>query len=60
MTGHGFPSMASTTLNEQDWHPDLFEVQLAHGLHLPKTAKIHVSARDQESAPGAFTVATLV
>jgi hypothetical protein len=23
MTGHGFRSMPSTTLNEQGWHPDL-------------------------------------
>jgi integrase len=30
MTGHGFRSMASTTLNEQSWHPDLIELQLAH------------------------------
>jgi integrase len=30
MTGHGFRSMASTTLNEQGWHPDLIELQLAH------------------------------
>jgi integrase len=30
MTGHGFRSMASTLLNEPDWHPDLIELQLAH------------------------------
>jgi integrase len=30
MTGHGFRTMASTTLNEQGWHPDLIELQLAH------------------------------
>jgi integrase len=30
MTGHGFRSMASTNLNEQGWHPDLIELQLAH------------------------------
>jgi integrase len=30
MTGHGFRSMASTLLNEQGWHPDLIELQLAH------------------------------
>lgn len=30
MTGHGFRSMASTLLNEQRWHPDLIELQLAH------------------------------
>jgi integrase len=29
-TGHGFRSMASTTLNELGWHPDLIELQLAH------------------------------
>ncbi len=29
-TGHGFRSTASTLLNEQGWHPDLIELQLAH------------------------------
>ena len=31
MTGHGFRSMASTLLNEQGWHKDAIERQLAHG-----------------------------
>jgi integrase len=31
MTGHGFRSMASTRLNEQErWHKDAIERQLAH------------------------------
>jgi integrase len=30
MTGHGFRSIASTSLNEQGWHPDVIELQLAH------------------------------
>jgi integrase len=30
MTGHGFRAMASTLLNEQGWHPDAIERQLAH------------------------------
>jgi integrase len=30
MTGHGFRSTASTLLNEQGFHPDLIELQLAH------------------------------
>jgi integrase len=30
MTGHRFRAMASTCLNEQGWHPDLIELQLAH------------------------------
>ena len=30
MTGHGFRSIASTLLNEQGYHPDLIELQLAH------------------------------
>lgn len=30
MTGHGFRSMASTSLNELGWHPDVIELQLAH------------------------------
>jgi integrase len=29
-TAHGFRSIASTLLNEQGWHPDLIELQLAH------------------------------
>jgi integrase len=31
MTGHGFRSVASTLLNEQGWHRDAIERQLAHG-----------------------------
>lgn len=31
MTGHGFRSMASTILNEQQWPTDVIERQLAHG-----------------------------
>jgi integrase len=31
MTGHGFRTMASTLLNEQGWHRDAIERQLAHG-----------------------------
>jgi integrase len=30
MTWHDFRSLASTSLNEQGWHPDLIELQLAH------------------------------
>ena len=30
MTWHGFRTIASTCLNEQGWHPDLIELQLAH------------------------------
>jgi integrase len=30
MTGHGFRAMASTLLNEQGWHRDAIERQLAH------------------------------
>jgi integrase len=30
MTGHGFRAMALTLLNEQEWHLDLIELQLAH------------------------------
>jgi len=30
MVGHGFRAMASTCLNEQGWHPDMIELQLAH------------------------------
>lgn len=30
MTWHGFRTLASTSLNEQGWSPDLIELQLAH------------------------------
>jgi integrase len=30
IVAHGFRSMASTLLNEDGWHPDLIELQLAH------------------------------
>jgi integrase len=30
MSAHGFRTLASTLLNEQGWHPDLIELQLAH------------------------------
>ncbi len=30
MTWHGFRTIASTLLNEQAWHPDIIELQLAH------------------------------
>jgi len=30
ITGHGLRSTASTPLNEQGWHPDATERQLAH------------------------------
>ena len=33
MTGHGFRSIASTLLNEQGWHRDAIERQLAHAEH---------------------------
>lgn len=38
MTGHGFRSMASTLLNEQGWHRDAIERQLAHGERDPVRA----------------------
>jgi hypothetical protein len=30
MTGHGFRSLVPTLLNQQCWHPDAIERQLAH------------------------------
>ena len=38
MTGHGFRSMASTRLNEQGWHRDAIERQLAHAERDPVRA----------------------
>ena len=31
MTAHGFRSLASSILDEQHWHKDAIERQLAHG-----------------------------
>jgi integrase len=41
-TGHGFRSLASTCLNEQGYHPDLIELQLAHAertKYVPRTTR---------------------
>jgi len=38
MTGHGFRSLASTLLNEQGWHRDAIERQLAHAERDPVRA----------------------
>jgi len=32
MTAQGFRAMASTSLNERGWNPDLVELQLAHSV----------------------------
>lgn len=58
MTGHGFRSMASTMLNEQGWHRDAIERQLAHATrasiraaynhaeHLPERRKMMQAGAD--------------
>jgi integrase len=45
MTGHGFRSLASTCLNEQGYHPDLIELQLAHAERNQVRAAYNASAR---------------
>ncbi len=55
MTGHGFRSMASTLLNEQGWHSDAIERQLAqngvratynYAEHMPERVKMMQSWAD--------------
>ncbi len=45
MTGHGFRALASTLLNEQGWHPDLIELQLAHAERHKVRAAYHRAPR---------------
>lgn len=48
MCGHGFRAMASTCLNEQGWHPDLIELQLAHAERNKVRAAYNRAERIQE------------
>jgi integrase len=48
MCGHGFRAMASTSLNEQRWHPDLIELQLAHAERNKVRAAYNRAERIQE------------
>lgn len=48
MCGHGFRAMASTSLNEQGWHPDLIELQLAHAERNKVRAVYNRAERIQE------------
>lgn len=72
MTGHGFRSMASTLLNEQGWHRDAIERQLAHAErdeiraaynyaeHLPERRKMMQAWADYlERLQAGATVVTL-
>ena len=45
MCAHGFRSMASTNLNEQDWDSDLIERQLAHSERNAVRASYDFSAK---------------
>ena len=45
MTAHGFRTLASTSLNEQGWHPDLIELQLAHAERDPVRAAYNLAQR---------------
>lgn len=45
MTGHGFRTLASTSLNEQGWNPDLIELQLAHAERDPVRAAYNRAQR---------------
>lgn len=48
MCGHGFRAMASTCLNEQGWHPDVIELQLAHAERNKVRAAYNRAERIQE------------
>jgi integrase len=48
MTGHGFRALACTRLNEQGWHPDLIELQLAHAERNRVRAAYNRAQRFQE------------
>ena len=48
MTWHGFRTIASTLLNEQGWHPDLIELQLAHAERNEVRAAYNKALRLQE------------
>ncbi len=48
MCGHGFRAMASTSLNEQGWHPDVIELQLAHAERNKVRAAYNRAERIQE------------
>jgi len=48
MTWHGFRTIASTLLNEQGWHPDLIELQLAHAERNEVRAAYNKAMRLQE------------
>ncbi len=70
MTGHGFRSMASTSLNEQEWLGDAIERQLAHGekdqvraaynyaKHLPKRVQMMQAWADYLDTLKAGAIAT--
>jgi integrase len=45
MTGHGFRTLASTSLNEQGWNSDLIELQLAHAERDPVRAAYNRALR---------------
>ena len=47
MTAHGFRAMASKLLNEQSWHPDLIELQLAH----PERNKVRAACNSATRLP---------
>jgi integrase len=48
VTAHGFRTTASTLLNEQGWHPDLIELQLAHMEQNESRAAYNRSLRIEE------------
>jgi len=45
MTGHGFRTLASTSLNEQGWNSDVIELQLAHAERDPVRAAYNRALR---------------
>ena len=53
MTWHGFRTIASTSLNEQGWNPDLIELQLAHAERNEVRAAYNRAQRLAEAADDA-------
>ena len=48
MVGHGFRATASTLLHEQNWQPEVIELQLAHKQRNQVAAAYNRSARLEE------------
>jgi hypothetical protein len=57
MTGHGFPALASTALNELGYRPDVIERQLAHTEKERSAGRISSRPVSRRAADGDAAVA---